>query len=179
MNNQILIYKSGKKATIITLIGLLLVLTGWLFFRHSDNNVLGWSITILAILCIIFGIGTLLDKKPYLILTKDGITELTGIREEIEWDAIRQVDEFYYRGQYFIRLLIDRSYKPESIQSLWFHRLDRLYKQEGMKAIFIRVGFLEVNSIKLSQFINRMIKADVATRVEILNKFESWRKKQR
>lgn len=170
-NNKIFIYKSRKKAIIIVFIGLLLGLAGWLLLQHATNNTAGWSFTILAILCVIFGIGSRWDRKPYLILTPRGITEMSVTREEIEWDAIRQVDEFYYRGQFFIRLLTDRNYKPKLIQPTWFYRLDRFYKREGVKAIFMRIGFLEVNSQKLSQFIHRMIKASPAERPEILNKF--------
>lgn len=153
------------------LIGLLLALGGWLILRYTGQGVTGWSLLILSLLCVLFGIGSWFDRRPYIVLTTAGITELTGIREEVEWDAIRRVDEFYHRGQYFIRLLTSRDYKPTLLQPTWFHRFDRLYEREGVKAIIIRTGFLEVNSIKLSRLINRMIKADPAQRAEILNNF--------
>lgn len=171
MTDKIVIYKSKKKAGLILLVGLLLALGGWVILRHAGQGVTGWSVIILGLLCVLFGIGSWFDRKPYIILTAAGITELTGIRQEIEWDAIRRVDEFYHRGQYFIRLLTDRTYKPTLLQPTWFHRFDRLYEREGVKAIIIRTGFLEVNSIKLSQFINRMIQADAAQRTEILHQF--------
>jgi len=147
----------------------LIATAGWLFLRFTDNNVIGWSFFILAVFCLIFGIGTLFDKKPYIILTETGITELSNIRQEIEWDAIRQVDEFYYRGQSFIRLLLDRNYKPDLIQPTWFYRFDGLYEQSGVKAIYIRMSFFEVNSIKLERFIQKMIQSDSITRRKLLN----------
>lgn len=175
--NKIIIYKSRKKAVIITASGLLLVVAGGLFFQYTNNNLIGWCITIFAILCVIFGIGSWIDKTPYIILTENGIIETSGIHEEIEWDAIRYVDEFYYRGQYFIRLLLDRNYKSNIIQSTWFNRFDKLYAQEGLRAIFIRIGFLEVNSLKLSHFINQMLKADAGHRIKLLNDFRTSVKK--
>ncbi|MCD8081751.1 MAG: hypothetical protein LUF04_15545 [Bacteroides sp.] len=115
---------------------------------------------------LILGIGTLFDRKPKIILTSRGITVTSNIREEIEWDAIRQVDEFYYRGQYFIRLLVDRNYKPDLLFPTWFYRLDRIYAQQGVKALFIRVSLLDISSIRLSQIIRQIIKSD--NRQEIL-----------
>ena len=170
--NKIEIYKSKKTARIIIFTGLLLAISGGWFIQYADKSTIGGSFIILSILCLIFGIGSWFDRKPYIILTESGITEMFSIREEIEWSAIRQADEFYYRGQYFIRLLLDRNYKPTLMRPAWFYRLDRLYENEGLKAMYIRIAFLEVNSIALAQFINKMIKADAATRIKLLN---SWR----
>lgn len=174
MNNKIIIYKSKKKSIFIIIFGILIAIAGWLFIHYTDKNVIGWSFIILSGLCLIFGIGTWFDKKPYIILTDTGITEMYGARVEIEWDAIRMVDEFYYRGQFFICLLTDRNYKPSLIRPTWFYRFDRLYEKEGYRAIFIRISFLEINSIKLSQFINKMIKADTSERVRLINNFKSF-----
>lgn len=169
MNKEIVIYKSKNKALLIILMSVLLATAGWLLLRDADKQVVGWSFFILSGLCLIFGIGTLFDKKPYIILTKKGITELSNVREEIEWDAIRQVDDFYYRGQYFIRLLTDRNYKPSLIEPTWFYRFDRLYEKEGVKALYIRMGFFEVNAIRLARFIYKMAKADDTQRQILLN----------
>lgn len=171
MNNRVIIYKSKKKSITIIVISLLIAIGGWLFLQYTSKNVIGWSFIILSLMCIIFGIGSWFDKKPYIIMTETGITEMYGAREEIEWDAIRKVDEFYYRGQFFICLLTDMNYKPSLIRPTWFYRFDRLFEKEGYKAIFMRINFLEINSIKLSQFINRMIKANMEKRVELLNNF--------
>ena len=99
---------------------------------------------------------------------------MSAIREEIEWDAILRVDEFYYRGLYFIRMLIERDYKPTSVRPTWFHRFDKLYEKDGIKAIFMRIGFYEVNSIKLAGFMQKMIKADTERKIELLNNFRSY-----
>lgn len=175
MKDKIVIYKSRKKASTIILLSLLLAVAGWLFLRYADKDIIGWSILILAGLCLILGIGNWSDRKPYLVLTPDGITELSGAGEEVEWNAILRVDEFFFRGHYFIRLLTDRNYKPDFIHPTWFNRFDRLYEREGVKAIYIRTGFLEVNSIKLARFIRKMMKADAAQRMNLLHKpLASW-----
>ncbi|MBC8603329.1 hypothetical protein H8784_16570 [Parabacteroides acidifaciens] len=174
MDNRIVIYKSRNKAFVFIIVCLLLAVAGWLFLQIPDKNVVGWSFIILSVLCLIFGIGTYFDRKPYIILTEKGITEMSAIREEIEWDAILRVDEFYYRGLYFIRMLIERDYKPTSVRPTWFHRFDKLYEKDGIKAIFMRIGFYEVNSIKLAGFMQKMIKADTERKIELLNNFRSY-----
>lgn len=171
MRKQIIIYKSKKKAAVITLVGLLIAVAGWLFLRYTDNELAGWCFIIFAFMCVIYGIGTWLDRKPQIVLTANGITEMSGSREEIEWNALRQVDEFFYIGQYFLRLLIDRRYKPSLIQPTWFYRFDRLYAREGVRAIFIRISFLEISSSKLVQLINILMKADLGDRAKLIDKY--------
>lgn len=173
MSSEVAIYKSKKKAAMTAVFGLLLAVAGWLFLRYADNAIVGWSFIMLAGLCVIFGIGNWFDRKPYIILTAAGITEMSALREEIDWDAIRRADDFFYFGQYFLRLLVDRNYKPDLIRPTWFYRFDRLYEREGVKAIFIRISFLEVSSAQLSHLINRMLKADYTHRRELLENFST------
>ncbi|MCD8030919.1 MAG: hypothetical protein LUF85_08915 [Bacteroides sp.] len=163
---RIVIYKSEKKALVITVSSFLIACVGYVLLQHTGKEVISWTLLILSVCMLILGIGTLFDRKPKIILTSRGITETSNIREEIEWDAIRQVDEFYYRSQYFIRLLVDRNYKPDLLFPTWFYRLDQIYAQQGVKALFIRVSLLDISSIRLSQIIRRIIKSD--NRQEIL-----------
>lgn len=170
MDSKVVIYKSKSKAFTFIIASLMLVVAGWLFLEIPGKDVVGWSFVILSVLCLVFGVGTYFDKKPYIILTESGITEVSTIRDEVEWEAILHVDDFYYRGLYFVRLLVDRDYKPASFRPSWFYRFDKLYEKEGFKAIYIRVGFYQVNSIKLAGFIRRMIAADAEKRIELLAK---------
>ncbi|MCD8262777.1 MAG: hypothetical protein LUD02_00310 [Tannerellaceae bacterium] len=158
--DRIVIYKSRKKSLVIVGSSMLIALAGYLLLQHTGKEVIGWCLLILSVFTLILGIGTFFDRKPKIILTSRGITETSNIREEIEWDAIRQVDEFYYRGQYFIRILVDRNYKPDLLIPSWFYRFDRIYAQQGVRALFIRVSLLDIGSICLSQMIQRMVNAD-------------------
>lgn len=171
MDNKIIIYKSKRKAIGITIVGVLLALAGWLFLRYAQHPVVAGSFIILSVLCLIFGLGSFFDRKPSLIFTATGITKISGGKQEIEWDAIRQVGELYYRSQHFIRLLTDRNYKPSEILPTGFYRFERLYEQAGVKAIFIKTSFLEVNSMQLLHFISNMVKANAEDREKILDNF--------
>lgn len=171
MSNQILIYKSKKKAAIITFAGLLVALAGWLFLRYTDNEIAGWCFLIFAFMYILFGIGTWLDRKPQIVLTATGITDMTGNQQEIEWYAIRQVDDFFYIGQYFMRLFIDRGYKPYLTQPTWLYRFDRIYAREGVKAIFIRTSLLEISCSQLYHLVNALMKANDEERNKLINNY--------
>lgn len=178
MDNKVVIYKSKSKAFAFIIASLILVIGGWLFLQLPDKSVVGWSFIILSVMCLIFGVGTFFDKKPYIIMTEKGITELSSIREEIEWEEILQVNEFYYRGMYFIRILINRDYKPVQLSPTWFYRFDKLFERDGIKAIYIKTGFYEVNSIRLAGFMRMMMKADVNKRIELLYNFSTTRMKK-
>ena len=80
IDNKVVIYKSRSKAILFILVSLLLAIAGKLFLHHPDYYVVGWSFIILSVLCLIFGIGTYFDRKPYIILTENGITEMSDIR---------------------------------------------------------------------------------------------------
>lgn len=167
---RIVIHKSRKKAVVVTVTGFLLGIAGGLFLEYSVEQIMGWCFIIAAGFTLIYGIGSMFDRRPYVILTEQGITELFSIREEIGWNAILYVDDFYFRGQYFVRLLLDRTYKSQSIRPTWFWRFDRIYGQEGVKAVYIRTSGLETNSMQLAELIRRMVEADVPERSEIIRK---------
>lgn len=165
---KVIIYKSKKKATIITASSFVFASAGYLILRHGGDEVMGRGFIILAMLCLLFGAGSLYDRKPCIILTEQGITEMTTVREQIEWDAILYVDDFFFRGEDFVRLLTDRAYKPALIQPGWFERFDRLYEESGLRAVYIRTSFLEVGSIQIARFISRMTAADCTERKRLL-----------
>lgn len=175
MDSKVVIYQSKRKAILIVFLSPVLAIAGWLFLQYAGNTTAGWSFIILSGLCLIYGIGIWADRKPYLILTEKGITEMSVIREEIEWEAIRQTGSFYFRGQFFVCLLLDRSYKPGLITPTWFYRLDRIYAAENLKAVYIRPGILEINAARLIRVINILREADPLTRRKLLQKpFKEW-----
>lgn len=165
---KVIIYKSKKKATIITASSFVFASAGYLILRYGGDDVMGRGFIILAMLCLLFGAGSLYDRKPCIVLTEQGITEMTTVREEIEWDAILYVDDFFFRGEDFVRLLTDRAYKPALIQPGWFEHFDRLYEESGLRAVYIRTSFLEVGSIQIARFISRMTAADCTERKRLL-----------
>lgn len=168
---RIVVHKSKRKSALITAVGFLIALAGGLVLGYTDATVVGWCFLIAAAFTLIYGIGTSFDRRPYIVLTERGITELLTIREEIGWDAIRYADDFFFRGQSFVRLLLDPDYKPQLIRPTWFWRFDRLYGQDNGRAVYLRATGLEINSMQLAALIRRMREADPAQRGELLKKY--------
>ena len=175
---KLVIRKSKKTAAIVTVAGFALGIGGALLLQYAGEEVVGWLFIITAAFTLIYGFGSLFDRRPQLVLTVEGITELFTIREEIAWEAIRHADDLFYRGQYIVRLLLDRSYKPMSVRPSWFWRFDRLYAQQGLKAVYIRTSGLEMNARQLVGLIRRMTAADAAERVDVLKAFAGRRDKR-
>ena len=102
-----IVHKSRKKAVRITVAGFLAGIAGGLILYCVRDVVLGWCFVATAGFTLLYGIGSLYDRRPYIVLTEDGITEMFTIRGQIEWEAIRYADDFYFRGQYWVRLLLE------------------------------------------------------------------------
>ena len=175
---KLVIRKSKKTAAIVTVAGFALGIGGALLLQYAGEEVVGWLFIITAAFTLIYGFGSLFDRRPQLVLTVEGITELFTIREEIAWEAILHADDLFYRGQYIVRLLLDRSYKPMSVRPSWFWRFDRLYAQQGLKAVYIRTSGLEMNARQLVGLIRRMTAADASERVDVLKAFAGRRDKR-
>ena len=126
-----IVHKSRKKAVRITVAGFLAGIAGGLILYCVRDVVLGWCFVATAGFTLLYGIGSLYDRRPYIVLTEDGITEMFTIRGQIEWEAIRYADDFYFRGQYWVRLLLESNYKPQLIRPAWFWRFDRLSIRKG------------------------------------------------
>lgn len=170
MDEQIIIRRSKKKAAMILLAGVLPLVAGYLLFVYANDEVFGWILLITAALFFLLGISNLRDRKPQIILTGKGITEPYSIREEIEWDAVLQVDDFFFRGQDFVRMLLPEKYKDGLIRPGWFWRLDPIYAQQGLKAVYIRVSGLEINSRMLAGLIHDIVKTAPEERAAYLQK---------
>lgn len=161
------IRKSRKKAVAITIAGFLAGIAGGLILHYVHDVVLGWCFVITAGFALLYGIGSLADRRPYLVLTERGLTEQFTVRQEIAWEAILRADDFYYRGQYWLRLLLDRNYKPQ-IGTTGFRRFDRIYEAEGVRPVYIRTMGLEMDSMQLVALIRKMKEADLPERAELL-----------
>lgn len=172
---SVVIRKSAKTAAGITVVGFLLGIGGALLLRYAGEALVGWLFIITAGFTLVYGFGTLLDRRPQLILSVECITEPFSVREPVEWNAIRYADDFFFRGQYVVRMLLDRDYKPDLIGPSWFWRFDRLYGQQGLKVVYIRTSGLEISAARLVALIRRMTQADAAEREEILKAFAGRR----
>lgn len=162
------IRKSRKKSVAIVVSGALAGVAGGFLLHDADRATAGWCLVIAAGFALLLGLGSLFDRRPYLVLTERGLTDLFSIREEIEWEAMIYVDAVWFRGQYFVRIVLDRAYKADTIRSTMLRRFDGIYASEALKAVYIRTGGLEIGSVQLVDLIRRMKESTPAERSEWL-----------
>ena len=67
---RMIIHKSRKKAVCITVAGLLAGIAGGLVLYYVRDVVLGWCFVITAGFALLYGIGSLFDRRPYIVLTE-------------------------------------------------------------------------------------------------------------
>lgn len=162
------LYKSRKKATVVTIVGFAVGIAGALFLLYADEIVVGWSFVIAAAFTIIYGIGALADRKPHIILTPQGITDPHDFREEIAWETIAFADAIFFRGQYVVRLLLRKNDKPDRRDAIGFRGFDALYAP-GVKAVYLHTDGLDIHSLQLAALIRRMTAVDASGRSDLLH----------
>ncbi|HCO67736.1 MAG TPA: hypothetical protein DIT04_08305 [Dysgonomonas sp.] len=167
--DSINIYKSKRKGIYLIIFFLLLLVVGILLLGNTDKNVAGWGLIILGSLSLITGLYMILDRRPQIIISSEGVSVYNLNYELIEWDAISTVDEIWFRGQLYVVVLLDRSYKTSQIPDLWFYRINRLYERSDAKAILIRTSMLDVKSDEILALMKAMITTDSQRRIDLIH----------
>lgn len=165
---ELTIHKSRKKAFVFIVAGIAAGIAAGPVMRCARDTAAGWCLILTAVFTLLYGIGTLCDRSPYLILTERGILETHTLGEEIEWEAVLRADDFYFRGQDWVRLLLDRNDKPQFMRPSMFRRFDRLYDSKRLKAVYIGMLGLEFDSARLTALIREMIAAAPQQRTGLL-----------
>lgn len=158
--SDIIIYKSKKKAAYIILLSVVSIIIGILILANNNKPVAGWSIEILGFLFLLYGLYSLFDARPQLIINSDGISSRSHRYELIEWKAVLASGEFWFRGQYYIRLVVPADYKPSLIPALWFYRVDKIYTRTSQKPVYLKVSMLELSSQEIIKIIRSRTKTN-------------------
>lgn len=164
-----IVHKSRKKAVCITVAGFLAGIAGGLSCTMSAMRFLAgvsWRRRVLPFYTVSARCTT---ADPISYLPKTALPRCSRSAGRSNGRPIRYADDFYFRGQYWVRLLLESNYKPQLIRPAWFWRFDRLYESKGVKAVYLRTMGLEMDSMQLVALIRRMKEADVPGRIELLN----------
>ncbi len=175
MDREIEIYKSKRQAITIIIISLAILVTGILLLTATDKTVAGWSIIILAALGLLFSISSVSDKKPQIKVNETGISDRTFPNELIEWGAIRNATSIDFRGQRYIRLVVDKDYKP-SLPGNRFYRLDYLNNKAGIKAVYIKMSMIDADPAKLILFTRAMAQSNPAKRHQLMQEVPGFQR---
>lgn len=151
--NQIVIYKSYVKALILILAG---VLVSALFLTQVKEDGLYFKIITAVSSLSITGIGIyhLLDRRPQIIITTNGIKARSLNNMLISWQHIHNVYEHNEGTNHYIALITDNDVNP-ALYTKW--HLGIFKNMTGSQNISLSLQFLKVNRHNLFTFISNMI----------------------
>lgn len=180
---EIKLYKSPWKAVKLILLSLPFVIISLYFIIHNDSDkALDWGCLCFFGLGIPLGLFSLLDRRPELVLSEDGIFDRLsyGIFDKrqdkgcISWNSIKSADVKVYnnssRGiptskQKFICIEVN----DEEKTSLKYNtKANKFSHVLGLSDYNIPLMNLKVDDKKLLEFIKSMSRADASTRQNLL-----------
>ncbi|MBU2927292.1 STM3941 family protein [Winogradskyella psychrotolerans] len=171
---EIKLYKSKIKALKMYLRAVPFILCGiWLITRAESSEtdrIMGWVGTCFFGLAIPFSLYHLFDKRPQVIINEIGIFDRTTHNEFINWEIIKDAYPINIHGQHFICLSVPEDFKPSRKKSRLYKGLAKLNEMTGAQELNIQLGQLDIDPIKLTEFIIAMTHADKNKKKELITK---------
>jgi hypothetical protein len=161
---EIKLYKAKTKAVKLLALTIPFVVGGiWLI--TIDKGLVGWLGTLFFGLGIPIGIFHLFDKRPQIIINESGIWDRTTKQDIIKWEQIIEAYPIDIHGQKFISLVVNDSFVFKQKQYKWAEKISNVI---GVQRLNLSLGQLNINAMKLSEFIKEMINSDKSERPNII-----------
>lgn len=156
--NQIVIYNSYTKALELFLLCSLFVFPSiWMVSKTGDvKKIFYFCIFFFGTGCIM-AIFNFFDRRPKVIITEKGITDVRRNIGFINWDCITSAYILTIYSQPFICLRTNLDTNKTSAGKRWYSNLN---KAIGAQDINIGLGLLKVNNKKILAIINDLITAE-------------------
>ncbi len=149
---QVKLYKKAPKALqLIALSGVFTAIGIWMIIRQpsgSGNYIMAWGCTCFFGLGVLLGLYHLLDKRPQIIITEDGILDRANRRGEISWEQIEEASTRSISGQHFVILILSETFEE----------------------VYLSLSQVQIDKQMLNSFILEMISSDKLRRKELIRK---------
>jgi len=169
---EIKLYKSKKKALKLFLLAAPLITAGiWMIVKDGGSEtdrIMGWIGTCFFGLAIPVGLFHLFDKRPQVIINEIGIYDRTTHDEFINWEIIKDAYPINIYGQHFVCLLVPEGFRPSKRKSKFYKGVAKLNEELGAQELNIQLGQLEMDTIKLTEFIIAMTHAEKSKKAELI-----------
>ncbi|WP_299136759.1 STM3941 family protein [uncultured Tenacibaculum sp.] len=169
---EIKLYKSKKKALKLFFLSIPFIVIGiWMITRAESSEtyrIMGWIGTCFFGLAIPVGLFHLFDKRPQVIINEIGIYDRTTHSEFINWEIIKDAYSINIYGQHFICLLVPGNFRPSKKKSKFYKGIAKLNEELGAQELNIQLGQLEMDTIKLTEFIIAMTHAEKSKKAELI-----------
>lgn len=178
---EIKLYRSKKKALKLFLLSAPFMLMGIRLITRMESTeterIIGWIITCFFGLGIPFSLFSFFDKRPQIIINETGIYDRTTHSEFINWQIIRGAYPISIYGQHFICLLVSENFKPSKKKNTFYKGVAKLNERVGAQELNIQLGQLEIDTIKLTEFINAMIQAEKSKKTALIKTLPYYKEK--
>lgn len=169
---EIKLYKSKKKAFKLFLIALPFIIGGVWFITRSESSesqiMTGWITTCFFGLAIPVSLFHLFDNRPQIIVNETGIFFRATHNEFINWEVIKDAYPININGQHFICLSVLESFKPSKNRNKFYRSIAKLNKAIGAQELNIHLGQLDVDTMKVTEFIITMSQAEKSKKAELI-----------
>jgi len=166
--NEIKIYKSYLKAIWLLAASLAFVFLGALLIVKAGHPIIGWLCVLFFGLGIPIGLFNLFDRRPQIIINDIGIFDRTIHKEIINWELIHNAYPISIHSNTFICLVIDENFRPSKKKGKFYNKVVDLNHAIGAQELNINLGQTNIDEIKLTEFILRMIVADRPTKTSLI-----------
>ena len=142
---------------------------GWFLLGQPDTpkRIAWFSIGFFG-LGLPIGLYQLLNRRPQLILNDVGVFDRDMHHEFINWEIIQDVYLVTMHEQPFICLAVDKTFEPSHRKSKFRQGVARLNKELGFQELNISLGFINIDPMRLTDFILSMRGAEKSERAELV-----------
>lgn len=134
----------------------------------SNRYIMGWVATCFFGLGILVGLFHMLDKRPQIIITENGIWDRSTKQDEVKWEQIKSAYPLNIFGQKFLSLVVDDSFEIKQVQYKWAAKMNEAV---GGQKINLLLSQLNVDEYKITAFVQEMIASDKENRAAIIKKY--------
>jgi hypothetical protein len=180
---EIKLYKIPRKAIKVLLIAIVAVAIGFFIISREPTGsfiyIVGWFNILFFGLGIAVGIFQMIDRRPQIKISEDGIWDRTTKQERINWQQIKHAYPLDIFKQKFVSLDLDDSFKLKKKPYKWASTIN---KKAGAQNVNLQVSQLNIDEVTLANFINEiaqteqenwLFRSDHATHFGFLCHFES------
>jgi len=157
---EIKLFKSPWKSIKLIFLCSIFVFGGIFLLRQSEApKWIGW-----LNICF-FGLGYpvalfhLADRRPQIIINEIGIFDRTTYSNFINWSVIQNAYLIDIHKQKFICLIVDENYEPSRRKGNFKKRMSTFSKSIGAQELNISLGQIQIDELRLTEFIQMMIQA--------------------
>lgn len=133
------------------------------------NYIIGWICTCFFGLGIPIGLFQTFDKRPQIIMSKNGIWDRTTNEDEVKWEQIIKAYPIDIFGQKFISIVTDDTFIFKKNTFKWAEKINTIV---GAQNLNLHLGQINIDEIELSNFINRVCKENIEERSKLIKSFK-------